>query len=782
MIAFASAGDICLAHSKNEKRAAHILSTIAAHSQHITCLKFATWMHEYPENIDFVITGDAGGSVAVHLVSLEDSSYHVQLLTQRPVPVQNRRSVTYCTGGIIKYSASDDVFSLITASSFPDSTLEVRWNCYSERNLSETNCASVSFGSAFALCAAFHAILDVIVIAVGTSDSRIEILCANISEKEVIKLLSLNVCTDWITAVSFKDFNDDILLASAGQDSLIRVWQFVVQGRDVVQKRSQEDFRWKMAIPSKEFGDRVTVLIELDAILSGHDGWVYSVEWHPNRKEILSSSMDKSFIVWEPSEGGQGVWLEKVRVGSVGGQAAGFYGGCFSPDGSVILGNSYFGGFFAWHLQQGAHDIWLPEAVFGGHSMAVCDLAWDPSGSYLLSCSLDQTTRCFAPVHTSEDDYGEIARPQVHGHELSCIASISSSCFLSGAEEKIFRAFRAPRIFAHSIANISGRSYEKLFKDNCCLAEHGAALPALGLSNKEISDSCVGDSRMTGGTKEERASLVSNPAVLEEVPTEDFLMQNTLWPEIRKLYGHGFEVFCVASNHAGTLVATACKASHPEHAVVMLWDTKEWHRRADLFGHRLTVTQLEFSPDDSMLLCVSRDRTFSVFVHTSEGEHDWKKMSNKTGGQHSRIIWTCSWSSDSKFFATGARDMKLALWAVALERSGVTHVAEMKRKTAITAVSFAPELVRNEYLLAVGVESGEIEVLQWDPKSGEFTSTFSLCRSAAHSQTVRRLSFRPVKGIWSSKLDPNGRDIFEFASAGNDNAVKVHRLSFSLST
>ena len=46
---------------------------------------------------------------------------------------------------------------------------------------------------------------------------------------------------------------------------------------------------------------------------------------------------------------------------------------------------------------------------------------------------------------------------------------------------------------------------------------------------------------------------------LSEPPVEEHLLQNTLWPETQKLYGHGYEVFCVASSPDGKYVASTCK-------------------------------------------------------------------------------------------------------------------------------------------------------------------------------------------------------------------------------
>lgn len=45
--------------------------------------------------------------------------------------------------------------------------------------------------------------------------------------------------------------------------------------------------------------------------------------------------------------------------------------------------------------------------------------------------------------------------------------------------------------------------------------------------------------------------------VILGTPFEDQL-QNTLWPEIHKLYGHSYEIFCVDSSPDGKYVASAC--------------------------------------------------------------------------------------------------------------------------------------------------------------------------------------------------------------------------------
>lgn len=52
----------------------------------------------------------------------------------------------------------------------------------------------------------------------------------------------------------------------------------------------------------------------------------------------------------------------------------------------------------------------------------------------------------------------EIARPQIHGYDLKCLAMINRFQFVSGADEKVLRVFSAPRNFVENFCAITGQS------------------------------------------------------------------------------------------------------------------------------------------------------------------------------------------------------------------------------------------------------------------------------------------------------------------------------------
>jgi elongator complex protein 2 len=70
--------------------------------------------------------------------------------------------------------------------------------------------------------------------------------------------------------------------------------------------------------------------------------------------------------------------------------------------------------------------------------------------------------------------------------------------------------------------------------------------------------------------------MLSFCEVLREPPAEESLVQNTLWPEVHKLYGHGYELYAVAADPGGRLVASACRSAKQEEAAIIIWRTGIW--------------------------------------------------------------------------------------------------------------------------------------------------------------------------------------------------------------
>lgn len=293
-----------------------------------------------------------------------------------------------------------------------DSTIRL-WQLSDETNEYETF-DTINLNNGFCFALKFSLLPntnDKVLLAFSTDHNNIHLMCEqNVDGKrKFIKVDTLTGHEDWVRGLDITKLNNnDLLIASASQDTFIRLWRIssrpsieLIQLRKANIFSANDDIQIEekiFTIKCSDSGKQFNYAVKLESVLLGHDGWIYGVNWCntiDNHLQLLSSSIDKTLIIWSMQED-TGVWMEKMRVGEVGGNGLGFYGAKFSPNAKSILGHGFQGSFHMWHESED-ENIWNPGIVISGHFSEVRDLCWNVGGEYLLTVSSDQTTRCHAP-------------------------------------------------------------------------------------------------------------------------------------------------------------------------------------------------------------------------------------------------------------------------------------------------------------------------------------------------------------------------------------------------
>lgn len=254
-----------------------------------------------------------------------------------------------------------------------------------------------------------------------------------------------------------------------------------------------------------------------------------------------------------------------------------------------------------------------------------------------------------------------------------------------------------------------------------------ANVPALGLSNKATTSSSSDnptpptnpyDPTFTPTASTPQPAAGASSGILTSLlhpPLEEHLCRHTLWPEHEKLYGHGYEISALAASPDTLTIATAAKASTPEHAVIRLFVTHGWRElKPSLPAHALTVTALAFSPDSRALLSVGRDRAWAVFENTAD---TWT-LSECREKAHTRMLLGAAWAplaAPNRVFATAGRDRCVKVWQRGSNNMpGWECVATLRFATPVTAVDYLGCVVGGRTWLAVGEESGAVGVYAAD--------------------------------------------------------------------
>lgn len=662
------------------------------------------------------------------------------------------------------------------------------------------------------------------IIFIGGTSVDLFVYAFELENKELHLQAQLKGHEDWIKCMDFtKLSNQKWLLATGSQDRYIRVWNLEFKNADSLENDNKKDKlvllnNKKFAIHFQDGKDQMA--INFDSLIMGHDDWIQCIKFHPNSNnlQLLSATANTELMIWEIDPNSD-IWICNNRLGEISGKgsttATGSSGGFWSC--FWIIKENFQNGFNkeyiytcgktgSWRcwsrivgqavgkantpvLQESEineetkklelifeNDYyvknWEQELCILGPTRECNGLSWDASnGDYLLSTSLDQTTRLYAIDLTCEDKkWREFARPQIHGYDLTNIESISASEFISSGEEKIIRIFKEPKNVANILKKFSNIQFEN--ED----VSQIASMPTLGLSNKAGE---VGSSAEEGINADTDNDMINNILDnLSKPPLEDHLQRFTLYPEIEKLYGHGFEISCFAYNKALNILASANKSNSKRNSEIKIFSLEDFTLipSIKMEFHNLTITSLKFSPCGQYLLSCSRDRTWCVWKKTvgDDGKLNFGifKFNMKP---HSKIIWDCEWiprEFDNNGFITVARDKTVKYWSFNEKIQDYELVSSLRFKEPVTAISVYNNMINQsrDILLSVGLNDGDIRLLTLKKDDRTFIEfkdlSFELGKPC---DRINKLRFNQLK-----KSDEG--EIY-FASSSKDTSLRIYKIS-----
>ena len=182
-------------------------------------------------------------------------------------------------------------------------------------------------------------------------------------------------------------------------------------------------------------------------------------------------------------------------------------------------------------------------------------------------------------------------------------------------------------------------------------------------------------------------------------------------------------------------------------------------------------------------------------IGTGEDEVQYKLLGRVDA--HKRIIWACSWSPCSRFFATGSRDKTVKVWEV-LETSENNFQVRLITtlppfKCSVTALGWAPFTgSEKSYLLALGKEDGSLELWRGNLTiSTDGTKKLDILFSSrvdmflCHTATIHRLCWRRLPTSVTPKENEDQNELktsvelgrLQLASCGADHTVRIYNVN-----
>ncbi|MFZ0828439.1 MAG: WD40 repeat domain-containing protein [Verrucomicrobiia bacterium] len=424
------------------------------------------------------------------------------------------------------------------------------------------------------------------------------------------------------------------------------------------------------------------------------------VAFSPDGRRLATGSNNREVKIWNLEDGALWRQLQPVEDN---------FGMSFSPDGRKLLLGDELGSLYLWDLESGQRLAGVPA-----HKGNIFKTAISPDGTIIASVGADQTVRLWQAAALSE-----LRILRGHASEVWAVAfSPDSKMLVTGGKDGRILSWSVARPLTKEVL-----TQDVNFWDWPVFSSDGSRV-AVGEKKAGVTVWRVADGRLldTIGEAERPLAFGTNAASLLALGQNGGLQQWTLSLTnhhlLKQVHLPDMEVRAHAFLPERSLLITGDRQGN-----IRMWDGNTGAELAHWQAHPDRITSIALSPDHTLLATAAEsDDDAKIW------DLDRHELVQTLHG-HKMAVFGVAFSPDGRTVATASVDDTCCLWAV---RTG-QRLAELGGHQGGTySVAFSPD----GKTLAVGCNEGELKL--WN---------LATCRDmmtlAAESHTIFATSFSP---------------------------------------